>query len=438
MNRIYLSLVAAACLCATTPAEATDRHHQSGSGDARLTISTPEATYVATRYRHGIRTLEYHNHFGILPTVQWPLTLRFESRTAVGFAASATAEGRKREALVLKDRDDCLNLATLVADLGLAAFDPVCAGRPEDEIWMQVQTEKFDTFELPDNISTGNDLIQERLVDDEYAPDTLLNTPYLEDVRGRIQAVGPRTGGPASSDPERPELDGYGYGADDDFASLVLIADIGGARVFDADFNRVPDVIRNLAGFVNTVSAEIFDGRRQTAITASLHPLAGVFEPIALFDLSLGDHDYAGYDYLHRVDSGELVAFHLMSDVPTETDPPPLANEFYDELLSTYYPVDVTLRAVVVAREAPDYIRDLDQDGQFTARDVQLAGYDLVSNEVKMTITLSHDNLLTESPDIKCLPRTVMFMDLDGNDASGEPFACSGKSGSSRSRRVPR
>lgn len=438
MERVYLSLVAAACLCAATPADATGRHHHNGPGDARLTISTPEATYSRTRYRHGIRTLEYRNHFGILPTVQWPLILRFESRTAVGFAASATADSRKREALVLKDKDGCLNLASLVADFGLAAFDPACAGRHEDEIWVQVQTEKFDTFELPDNTQTGNDVIQERLVDDEYVPNTLLNTPYLEDSRGRIQPAGPRTGGPASSDPGRPELDGYGYGADDDFASLVLMADIGGARVFDTDFNHVPGVIRNLAGLVNTVSAEVFDGRRQTAITAALHPLAGVFEPIAIFDLSLGDPDYAGYDYLHRVDSGNLVAFHLMSNVPTETDPPPLANEFYDELLSTYYPVDVTLRAVIVAREAPDYIHDLDQDGQFTARDVKLAGYDLVSNEVKMTITLSHDNLLTESPDIKCLPRTVMFKDLDGDGASGEPFACSGKSGSSRSRRVPR
>jgi hypothetical protein len=438
MRRVYLPLVAAACLCTATPADASGRYHHGGPGDARLTISTPEATYTRTRYRHGIRTLEYRNHFGILPTVQWPLTLRFESRTAVGYAASATAEGRKREALVLKDKDGCLNLASLVADLGLAAFDPACAGRSEDEIWVQVQTEKFDTFELPDNTQTGNDVIQERLIDDDYLPDSLLNTPYLEDDRGRIQAVGPRTGGPAGSDPARPELDGYGYGADDDFASLVLIADIGGARVFDAHFDREPGVIRNLAGFVNTVSAEVFDGRRQTAITAALHPLAGVFEPIAIFDLSLGDPDYADYDYLHRVDSGDLVAFRLMSNVPVETDPPPLANEFYDELLSTYYPVDVTLRAVVVAREAPDYIHDLDQDGKFTARDVQLAGYELVSNEVQMTITLSHDNLLTESPDIKCLPRTVLFQDLDGDGASGEPFACSGKSGSSRSRRVPR
>ena len=172
-------------------------------------------------------------------------------------------------------------------------------------------------------------------------------------------------------------------------------------------------------------------------MTVSFHPLSGVFEPIAIFDLSLGDPAYADFDYLHRVDSGPLVAFELLSAVPVETDPPPVANAFYDELLSTYYPVDVTLRAVVVAHEAPDFVQDLDGDGHFTARDVRLAGYELVSNEVQVTLTLSHDNLLTDSPDIKCLPRSLLFQDLDGDGASGEPFKCSGKSGSTRSRRVP-
>lgn len=415
----------------------TDAQGLHGNRDASLSIVTPEATLVRPRYRHGIWTTEYVNRTGILPTVQWPLVLRFESRTAEGFAASATADGQKREALVLSDPDGCFNLASLVEDLGLAAFDPACAGLPEDETWIEVQTEKFDTFELADNRQTGNDFIQQRLVDDDYVPGALLNTPYLVNDKGKVEPVGPKTGGTFTGDPEGPEVDGYGYGADDDFASLVLLADVGGARVFDKNFERVPGVARNMAGFANTVSAELLDGRGQTAITVAFHPLAGVFEPIALFDLSLSSPDYADYDYLQRVDSGPLTAFELMSDIPVESDPPPLANEFYDELLSTYYPVDVTLHAVVVAGEAPDFVHDLDQDGRYTARDVKLAGYDLVSNEVRMTVTLSHDNLLTDSPDIKCLPRTVLFRDLDGDGASGEPFKCSGKSGSSRSRRVP-
>jgi len=434
MRRVCTALTAVVAIGLAADSDARGRH---GFDDARLSIATPEATWLRPRYRHGVWTIEYVNRTGILPTVQWPLVLRFESRTAVGFAASATADGQKREALVLRDPDGCFNLSSLVEDLGLSAFDPACAGLPEDETWIEVQTEKFDTFELPDNRQTGNDLIQQRLVDDDYMPGTLLDTPYLENDKGKIEPVGPKTGGTATGDPDGPEVDGYGYGADDDFASLVLLAGVGDARVFDKDFEPVPGVVRNMAGFANTVSAELLDGRRQTAITVAFHPLAGVFEPIALFDLSLSNPDYADFDYLHRVDSGPLTAFELMSDIPVESDPPPLANEFYDELLSTYYPVDVTLHAVVVAGEAPDFVHDLDQDGRYTARDVKLAGYELVSNEVRMTVTLSHDNLLTDSPDIKCLPRTVLFRDLDGDGASGEPFKCSGKSGSSRSRRVP-
>ena len=258
----------------------------------------------------------------------------------------------------------------------------------------------------------------------------MLNTPYLELKNGKINAVGPKTGGDVS--------DGYGYGADDDIAGLVVMVDIGGARVFDIDFDHQPGVIRNLAGLFNTIAAELLDGRNQTAITATMHPLAGVFEPIAVFDFSVTNPDYDGYDYLQRVDSGPVTAFRLMSDIPVETDPPPKANEFYDEILSTYYPVDIVIRAVLVERQAPAFIHDLDSDGKFTAADVGLDGYRLLSNQVEINLTLTHDNLLIDSQEIKCLPRTVIFDDLDGNGKNGEPFKCSGKSGSSRSRRVPR
>lgn len=393
---------------------------------------------VRVRYRDQVKTYQYKNRSGALSTVQWPLIMRFESRTAEGFAESVTADGQKREALVLEDPDGCLNLASLVGDLLLPSFDPDCAGLPEDETFIEVQTEKFDTFELSDNLQTGNDFVRARLVDDVYTDGALLNTPYLALKQGKINAVGPKTGGPASNDPEHPELDGYGYGADDDFVSLVIMADVGGARVFDLDFNRVPGVIRNMAGFVNVVSAELLDGKGQTAITATMHPLAGVFEPIAVFDFSVKKPPYVGYDFLQRVDSGPVTAFHLMSEVPVATDPAAKANEFYDELLATYYPVEIVIRAVVVARQAPEFIHDLNQDGKFSAIDVKLAGHELVTNEVEINLTLTHDNLFIVSPTNKCLPRSLVFDDLDGDGKDGEPFKCDGKSGSTRSRRVPR
>lgn len=435
MKSFYIAVLLTLMIGASVHAGGFNRHNRM---DARLTIAAPEASFVRHRVRNGVRTLEYRNRGGALATTQWPLILRFESRTAVGFAASATADQRKREALVLVDPDDCYNLASLVDDFMLPSFDPDCAGRAEDETYIEVQTEKFDTFELRDNRQTGNDVLRGRLVDDVYQDGALLNTPYLALKQGKINAVGPKTGGPVSGDPEQPELDGYGYGTDDDFVSLVLLADVGGARVFDLDFNLTSGVVRNLAGFVNIVSAELLDGRGQTVITATTHPLAGLFEPIAVFDFSVTNPDYAGFDYLQRVDSSPINAFHLMSEVPVKTDPPPKANEFYDEILSTYFPVDIKIRAVLVERQAPAFVYDLNRDGKFSAIDVRMAGYELVSNEVEINLTLTHDNLLIESEQIKCLPRTLLFDDLDGDGKNGEPFKCSGKSGSGRSRRVPR
>jgi len=427
MTSKFLAAGIMLALVISHPAHAKKKHK--GYPDARLTIVAPESSHVRTKIRDGVRSLQYRNRYGALATAQWPFILRLESRSALGYAESATADERKREALVFEDPDGCLNLASLVDDFMLPAFDADCAGLPEDEIYTEVQTEKFDSFELEDNRQTGNDVIRDLLVDDAYVDGALLNTPYLKLKGGKINAVGPKTG--------EGLLDGYGYGPDDDAAGFVVMADIGGARVFDRDFNLVPGVIRNMGGFFNTISSELLDGKRQTAITATMHPLAGVFEPIAVFDFSVTNPDYAGYDYLSRVDSGPVTAFELMSEVPVETDPKPKANEFYDELLATYYPVDVTIRAVVVERQGPQFIRDLNQDGKYTAADLQLAGYELLSNEVEITLTLTHDNLLIDSEEIKCLPRTVIFADLDGDGKDGEPFKCSGKSGSSRSRRVP-
>ena len=321
--------------------------------DLRLTIAAPESSNVEVQRRHGIRTLHYVNHSGVLPTTQWPLIFRFESRTAVGFVAKKV-DAQEREALVLTDDDECLHLGSLVDDLMLPAFDLLCSS--EDETYIEIQTEKFDTFGEFDNDTTGNNKIRDRLVDQEFSDPEPRNTPYLEMFDGSVKEVGPRTGGrPPPPDPLDPnakpdELDGYGYGADDDLASMVLIADVGGARVFDEEFNLVPGVLRNMAGFINTVSSEDLDGRRQTAVTASMHILAGVFEPIAIID---ADTANTSTEYALRVDSGAPVHFNLVEPKPVMPAPGE-TNPFYDELLSQYYPVEVRIRAVLVNGEAPD------------------------------------------------------------------------------------
>ena len=407
---------------------------------ARLTIEAPQATFVRVSNRHGIRSLNYVNRTGLLTTTQWPLAFKIKSRTAVGFVAKR-ALNEEREALVLTDPDNCLNLNSLVDDLMLTSFDFLCAGLIEDEQYIEVQTEKHDTFGVFDNATTGNGKIRARLVDDKSSDSPPRNTPYLklfDDMVFKVKQVGPKTGGrPDPADMEPDELDGYGYGADDDLASLVIMADIGAARVFDEDFNLTSGIIRNMAGFVNTVSAVDLNGRRETTITAYLHILAGVFEPIALIDTNVSDPSLSGFEYAIQVDSGPVTGINLDEDFPTEVASGS-ANAFYDELLSQYYPVEVDVRAVVVNGDAPDYIKDKNGDGKYTARDVQMDGYELLTNEVSIRLKLTHENLLTEAPDSKCPPRTLIHTDLDGNLNRGDLPECLLTSGSSRARRVPR
>ncbi len=193
-----------------------------------------------------------------------------------------------------------------------------------------------------------------------------------------------------------------------------------------------------MAGLINTVSAELLTGIRTTAISMTTHTLAAYAEPIALFDFSVTNPLYEGFDALRRVDSGPIIPFNFDSDFPTNDNSSAEFNPFYDEMLATYYPVDVTVRAVAVAGEAPDFIKDMNMDGQYSAADLVFDNeYQLVSNEVEVALRLTSDNLLVDSDDPKCPPRTFIFRDLDGDGLSGAPPRCRGTSSSTRARRVP-
>ncbi|MGI9307607.1 MAG: hypothetical protein ACR2P6_00010 [Gammaproteobacteria bacterium] len=402
----------------------------------KLTLEAPAASYVRIRRRNGITTFDYRNRSGLLTTTQWPLIMRLESGSALEFVKEFFKK-QNREALVLRDPDNCLVLTSLIDDivgLNKTEFDANCAGLAEDETYLEVQTEKFDTFELLDNTNTGNSGIQERLIDGDCSdPSEIRNVACLRMENGQLKTVGPKTGEQVS--------DGFGFGADDDASGMVVMFDIGGARVFDAiTFDRNPYVLRNMAGLINTVSAELLTGWRKTAITMTTHTLAGYAEPIAIFDFSVSDPQYAGYNALVRIDSGPITPFNYESDFPLNDDNSKATfNSFYDEILAKIYPTEATFRAVAVSGEAPDFIDDLNHDGKFTAADVEMAGYTLVSNEIKTKLTLTYENLAIETPNPKCPPRTVLFLDLDGDMVSGAPQKqCKGTSSSTKRRRIPR
>ena len=153
MKNSFLLVVLATALLPCSVTHANGWQH-APKDDARLTFAAPESSFVRVRVRDRIRTHQYVNRRGELATTQWPLILRFESRTAVGFAASATAEGQKREALIMRDPDGCPNLFSLVDGLAERTDAP----RPDVEA-LRLAAHLFDfeaLLRLANHLSQGS------------------------------------------------------------------------------------------------------------------------------------------------------------------------------------------------------------------------------------------------------------------------------------------
>ncbi len=377
-----------------------DRHHP----PLRLTVTAPDMGYYA----------------GLTTNSGWSLVLRIDAPRSVAIVESPeemTQPRGRREAIVLTDPDGCLDMRHFpIVNVG-QPYDN-CNG--PDETYLEFTTERFDTFDLPD-ANTGNFQVRDRLVDDPYVDGLLLNTPYLRDTAGKVVAVRrPQTGGDL--------LDGYGFGPDDDLPGLVVMSSLGAARAFNVHFDQVKPAIRNMAGFLNTISQELLTRRGGSALTASMQIVAGMFEPIALFDL---DVDAPDVDYLRRIDSGPVEKFRFAS--PHAND-----HELLRELTSSYSPFEVEIRMVVVDGIAPTFIEDRDHDGRYTARDLRRMGYRLLSNEAQVRMLVAFDLPVTRTLSGRtCPPPSLLYYDLDGNGRDGA-ISCSGSGGAARVRPVPR
>lgn len=406
LNAVTSARIACLILSAMTFATASsatnrDRHREP---PVRIRIQAPDA-----------------GHFqGLTTTSGWTLALRIEVRDSVAIVETPEEQpSGRREAIVLTDPDGCLDLRHFpITNAGRPYQD--CAG--PDETFLEFTTERFDSHDLTDS-NTGNFQVRARLVDDAFTPATLLNKPFLRNTAGSIVAVPrPQTGGNL--------LDGYGFGPDDDLPGLVIMSDYGAARAFDENFDRVPGagVVRNMGGFVNGVAQELLTKRDGSALTASMHVLAGMFEPIALFDL---DVDAEGIDYLRRLESGPVQPFEFGS--PPENDDAVLA-----EISSSYAPFTLDLRVLIVEGVAPTFIHDLNHDGRFTASDVKLMGYNVISNEARLRQVVDFDVLVTQTLTGRtCPPASLIYRDLDGNGRDGA-INCQGSGGAVRIRGVPR
>jgi hypothetical protein len=361
------------------------------------------------------------NFQGLTTTTGWSLVLRIEVPDSIAILESPeepTVPVGRREAIVYDDPDGCMDMRHFPIIRAGTPYED-CSG--PDESFIEFTTERFDNFDVAD-AQTGNFQVREALVDDAFAPGALLDKPYLRNTAGSIVAVPrPQTGGAL--------LDGFGYGPDDDLPGLVVMANIGAARAFDEDFNAVPGgVIRNMGGFINSVSQELLTKRGGSAITAWMQMIAGMVEPIALVDL---DVDAAGVDYLRRLESGRVRAFQFRT-------PPQNEDDVLFEVTSSYSPFQLEMRVVLVEGVAPTFIHDKNHDGRFTATDLRRMGHKILSNEARLRLVQDFDVVVTQTVSGRtCPPPSLIYRDLDGNGLDGA-ISCSGSGGAARIRRRPR
>ncbi len=392
----------AACALAASSAFA---HGKKPEPPARITIQAPLSG----------------NFQGLTTTTGWSLVLRIEVPDSIAILESpeepTTPVGR-REAIVFENPDGCIDMRHFPIIRAGTPYELGCGG--PDESFIEFTTERFDNFDVADG-QTGNFQVREQLVDDAFAAGALLDKPYLVNTAGSIVPVPrPQTGGDL--------LDGFGYGPDDDLPGLVIMSNLGAARVFDENFDAPSGgVIRNMGGFINSVSQELLTKRGGSAVTAWMQVIAGMMEPIALVDL---DVDAADADFLRRLESGPVESFQFGT-------PPQSEDDVLFEVASSYSPFELELRVVLVEGVAPTFIQDTNRDGRFTAWDLRRMGYKILSNEARLRLVQDFDVVVTQTVSGRtCPPPSLIYRDLDGNGLDGA-ISCSGSGGATRIRRKP-
>lgn len=363
----------------------------------------------------------------------WPVTLRLSSNGELGIGTPRLPPyfPRFQEVgyLIFADPDNCFSFG----------IDATCGVR--DETYVEF-TPDLDRAGMPNPHGNADRLIALTTSGGGGSP-TVLTFDFDTHLNEKLVPYGPLVGGVSdtlekrcssvlkfagvacASDGDCPvgstcreipvEADGYGYGADDDLPGLVLLSDTGVGIVLNQNFNpgRIRQA-RNLAGLLSSVAYDLREGSHRPTILAHMNvppgltytlrdsfnqpiptPMPrGLFTPVVLADRCVGDPNICpGDDHLFRIDGGPVVS---MTD---------------NELFAFLNQRVVTLRAFVVNGTAPSILSDLSGDGVIGAKDADLAGYRIISNEETIRVVGFYDN------NFEVLP---MLYDFDGNgDARG-------------------
>ena len=378
----------------------------------------------------------------------WTLSFRMAAPDAVGLISTRLRTmqgGPDYETLVLKDPDGCLDLSHAIPSYTDTSMGFPGAIDPFEDDCMAIQDEKFMLFNIDyddapfvfDTYVSGGceGPKRDRLVDDAFV-DILADMPnYKSSNKAYVVSrpmsfpnlgtpVGPLTGG--FGFPGNEHLDCYGYGADEDVASLVVMVNTGAARIFDGNLNYDNTRIRNMAGFVSGVGVELIDRKDATTVVAHMPVRPRMLTPLTFFDIDReigfgGDPFPPSFEIMRKIEDNPAESITI-TGVATEAD-------FVNKLIElTPSEFTVEIRAVVVEGDAPEFIDDTNGDGRFTAADLKPA-YKLLSNEAVRWIDIVTTTSLAEEEDaFECPP--LILVDLNMNDVDQ---SCDDGDGTSRS-----
>lgn len=357
--------------------------------------------------------------------------IEFEVVDAIGVVDKTfEANGVSNMAMILRDDDDCIHMQDWFAPGDPGAPIEGCAGT-RDETFVRFTPDMLDRTGIAEISGIdGIDSLQQALQDDPYDAANLANLNRQYFVLNPSVAPSGLVG--ASTESTAAPLDGYGYGVNDDFPGLYIWAEVGTAIVSDLDFNPVADPstgaykLRNMAGLVNSISYSLLTKRDKTSIVAVMNVERGVLEPIVQFDFIGVDpaEGTTSVGFLKRLDGGPVETVLFPDSTPRSQ------NAAYTEVLNSLEPFELIVRIAVVEGDALPFVQDLDANGKFNRRDIEMAGHTLLSDVQRFRLRAIQFEALDTGAGFEC-PETRIFKEkkLDG-DTDGT-IGCS--TGSARS-----
>lgn len=363
--------------------------------------------------------------------------------------------GPQMDTLILTDPDECLDLshavpASVFPNTIVSPFESCPGG--QDETFVNFNIDPYDGPNVDDSGGGYCRLsIRDRLItDSESALPEMSNSVYVDPgLGGTAFQVGPNTGFPgvlagtptggndgSIYDQTMTTFDCFGYGTDDDVPGLVVLADIGAARIFDQDMVQTPGRLRNMAGLLSSVAFEMLDENGDSAIVARMR-VDGALNPIRfvdqIFDVINPSPPSTGYSLYTQIDGVDKTT--PIVGATTTADTIAAIHDQFDE------PYEITIRAFLVDGIAPEIITDVNNDGIFSAADV---AQPLLSNEAQITLThYSYDAIAAQKDSGECPKSTTPFRQDDKLyiDLNGDNFLpnCNDGDGTSQSgARIPR